>query len=179
LLAEFPEPEPLLEAAQKARDAGYRKMDAYTPMPVEGLSEILNFRDYNVIWTMIAGGLTGGIFAFSFLTWAVVYDYAMNVGGKPPLPWPMFIPITFELTVLGAALSGIFGMFIMNGLPRPHHPLFAVPAFDRASSSGFFLCIESGDPKFDPEATRQFLEGLGASTVSAVDLEVGATADEK
>jgi hypothetical protein len=148
-------------------------MDAYTPMPVEGLSDALGFKDFYVPWTMLIFGFCGGTFAFSFLSWAMWPDYGHNIGGRPLWSWPMFIPITFEATVLSAALSGIFGMFMMNGLPRPHHPLFSVPAFDRASSSGFFLCIEADDPRYDPVETRRFLEGLGAKTVSDVNLETG------
>lgn len=173
ILAEFDEPEPLMEAVKKARAAGYRKMDAFTPMPVEGLSDALGFKDFYVPWTMLIVGACGGTFAFSFLSWAMKFDYGHNIGGRPLWSWPMFIPITFEATVLSAALSGIFGMFIMNGLPRPHHPLFSVPAFDRASSSSFFLCIEADDPRFDAAEARSFLEGLGAKTVSDVNLETG------
>jgi hypothetical protein len=115
-------------------------------------------------------GLLGCIGGFLFMRWTTVTDYPMNIGGKPPESWPMWIPITFECTVLGAALSGVFGMFIVNKLPQPYHPVFDAPNFDEASSSRFFLCIEAHDPKFDPVETRRFLESTHAARVSEVEL---------
>ena len=171
MLAEFDDAPHLVAAARKARDAGYTKLDGYSPFPIEGLSEALGQRDFLIPKIMLAGGALGGFGGFAFLYWATVVDYPLNIGGRPLFAWPSFIPITFELTVLLSALSGIAGMFILNGLPQPYHPLFNVPAFDRASSDKFFLCIEVEDPQYDTEQTRAFLEGLDTVRVTEVMLK--------
>jgi len=171
LLAEFDDTEPLIAAAKAAHDAGYRKMDAYSPFPVEGLSEALGQRDMLVPILMMLAGLGGAVLGVAFLTFTTTIDYPMNVGGKPPVPWPQFIPITFEITVLLAALTGVAGMIAINGLPRPHHPLFARPEFSRATADRFFLCIEATDPRFDRETTRLFLERLHPAGVTEVEEE--------
>jgi hypothetical protein len=149
-------------------------MDAYTPLPVEGLPQKMGFRDMLVPWIMLASGILGGLGGFSLLYFCMVIDYPLNVGGRPVQPdhfgWIHFMPITFECTVLLSALMGIGGMLVLNGLPQPYHPVFDAPDFDKASSSRFFLCIEAEDPKFDLEGTRMFLEGLGPSRVSEVPL---------
>lgn len=171
LLAEFDDPMQLVHAARQTRDAGYRKIDAYTPLPVDGLSEALGQRDFWIPKIMLAGGALGGFGGFAFLSWTMVVDYPLNIGGRPLFAWPSLIPITFELTVLVAALSGIVGMFMLNGLPQPYHPLFDAPNFHRATSDKFFLCVEAGDAQYDLAKTTEFLEGLGAVRVTEVMLK--------
>lgn len=170
LIAEFEDAHEIVHAANEVYEEGYRKMDAYTPLPVEGLPESLGFKDMYVPSMMLVAGIGGGLLAFFGLYFLLRYDYPMNIGGRPGFPWPMYLPITFELTVLLSALTGIFGMFAINGLPQPYHPVFDAPNFDRATSDRFFLCIEAKDPQFDLEETRRFLEGLGATHVSEVEL---------
>lgn len=168
LLAEFDEPEAVLAAAHRARKEGYRRMEAYSPYPVEGLAEAVGFPRDRVAGVVLTGGILGGLTGFFLQYYANVYSYPINVGGRPYNSWPSFIPITFELTVLGAALFAVFGMLAMNGLPRPHHPLFGTPEFDLASRDRFFLCIESADPRYEPEGTRRFLESLRPVSVREV-----------
>lgn len=165
-LAEFHDAHVLVEAARKVRDAGFTKIDAYSPLPVEGLSDALGQRDFHVPRIMLAGGILGALGGFGLLAWTTVVDYPMNIGGRPLFAWPTWIPITFECTVLLAALSGVAGMFILNGLPAPYHPLFDAPNFIRASSDRFFLCVEAEDPKY--AEAEAFLNGLGADQVSEV-----------
>jgi hypothetical protein len=160
LLAEYKSPETLIEAAERAYARGYRKMDAFSPFPVEGLAEAIGFHRNAMPLIVLIGGLFGGIGAFALMWYSAVINYPLNVGGKPLLSWPAFVPIVFELTILSASLATIFGMLGLNGLPMPHHPLFYVPDFTRASRSRFFLCIQSDDPLFDPDETRAFLETL-------------------
>jgi hypothetical protein len=161
LLAEFETPKELIRAAGQAREQGYRRMDAYTPYPVEGLAEELGFRRPYVPLITLCGGLVGCFGGFFMQYWISAMAYPENIGGRPFNSWPSFIPVTFELTVLGAALSAVLGMLGMNGLPMPYHPLFHVPRFALATRDRFFLCIEATDPKFDRQATRRFLESLG------------------
>lgn len=170
LIAEYTEASEILGAARRAYREGYRQMDAYTPFPVEGLPESLGFRDHLVPWIMFIGGALGCALGFGFLYWTTVIDYPLNVGGRPLYSWPMWIPITFECTVLLSAFAGVVGMLILNGLPQPYHPVFDAPNFEEATSSRFFLCIEARDPRFDPEETRRFLEATGAARVSEVEL---------
>jgi hypothetical protein len=168
LLAEFTTPEALLAATRQAYDAGYRRMDAYSPFPVEGLAEALGSRHTWVPAIVLAGGVAGGVGGFAMQYYAAVIDYPLNVGGRPFNSWPMFIPITFELTILAGALAALIGMLALNGLPRPYHPVFNVDSFGRASQDRFFLCIEAADPRFDRDQTAHFLDGLGAREVSDV-----------
>lgn len=170
LIAEFEDAHEIVHAANEVYEEGYRKMDAYTPLPVEGLPESLGFKDMYVPYMMLVAGIGGGLLGFFGITFLLMVEYPLNIGGRPHFSWPMFLPITFELTVLLAALTGIFGMFAINGLPQPYHPVFDAPNFDRASSDLFFLCIEAKDPQFDLVETRRFLEGLGATRVSEVEL---------
>ena len=170
VLAEFPTPHELIHAVEKTREAGYRRIEAYTPFPVEGLSEALALKRNKVPLITLIGGLTGGLGGFFFQYWVSVIAYPLNIGGRPLNSWPAFIPVTFELTVLGAALSAVFGMLALNGLPRPHHPLFNVQRFVRhATSDRFFLCIEARDPKFNLSESARFLKGLHAAHVSEVE----------
>jgi hypothetical protein len=168
LMAEFDNPTALVEAANKARLAGYRRMDAYTPIPIEELSEALGLRRTRLPLLVLLGGIAGGLGGYGLEWWASTIAYPMNVGGRPLHSWPQFIPVTFETTVLGAALTCFVGMWALNKLPQPYHPVFNVPAFARASSDRFFLCIESGDSRFDREATWRFLESLHPVGVSEV-----------
>jgi ActD protein len=170
LLAEFEGPAELLQATRRAYQEGYRRMDAYSPYPIEDLAEALGFRKTRMPLVMFLGGLIGCVGGFYMQYWCAAVSYPLNVGGRPLNSWPAFVPITFELTVLVAALSGIFGLLGLCGLPRPHHPLFAVERFALATRDRFFLCIESRDPKFDREATRQFLAGLQPREVTEVPL---------
>ena len=167
-MGEFETPEDLLSACERAYAQGYRRMDAYAPMPVEGLAEAIGFRRNNVALCVLIGGICGVIGGFGLLEWITVVAYPHNVGGRPTNSWPAFIPITFECMILLSALTALVSMLAMNGLPRPYHPVFNVPAFDRASLDRFFLCIESSDPKFRTEETLQFLRDSGASEVSVV-----------
>jgi hypothetical protein len=169
IIAEFETAEQLLEAAHRARQAGYTQMDAYSPFPVHGLVEAIGFEDHKVPWTVFWAGVVGAIAGFSMQYYISVVDYPLNVGGRPLLSWPAFIPVTFETTVLFAAFGAFIGMLAFNGLPRPHHPIFNAPRFERASQDRFFLCIEATDPLFDRAKTRHFLESLGARMVSEVE----------
>jgi hypothetical protein len=160
LLAEFLTAQEVLDATRRARLEGYRHMDAYTPYPVEGLPAELGLRRTRIPLVVLIGGLVGAAGGYFMEYWAAAVDYPVNIGGKPLNSWPAFIPITFEMMVLVAALAAILGMFFLNGLPHPYHPLFHIARFDRATQDRFFLCIEATDPKFDRQATRQFLESL-------------------
>ena len=169
LLAEFDGPDALLAAARRAYAEGYRRMDAYSPLPVEGLAESMGFTHNRIPLVVLVGGLLGGLGGYLMQWYSATIDYPIDVGGRPFHSWPSFIPITFELTVLMAALGAVFGMLALNGLPMPYHPVFNVPAFARASSNGFFLSIQAVDPRFDPEATTRFLEELHPRSISVVD----------
>ncbi|HEX5503618.1 MAG TPA: DUF3341 domain-containing protein [Thermomicrobiales bacterium] len=168
LMAEFDDPDDLLAAARRAREAGYRRMDAYSPFPVEGLAEALDFRNTRVPEIVLAGGLVGGVGGFFMQWFATRVFYPLNVGGRPLNSWPAYIPITFELTVLLAAFAALFGMLLLNGLPQPDHPVFNAPAFQLASRDRFFLCIEANDPRFDRAATTRFLLDLRPLRVEEV-----------
>jgi Alternative complex III, ActD subunit len=158
LLAEFDDPDRLVAAAHAAHEDGYRNMDAYTPFPVEHLAEAIGFRKTRLPLMILVGGVAGCLGGFFLQYWVSVSAYPENIGGRPLNSWPSFIPVTFELTVLVAALTAVFGMLGMNGLPMPYHPLFNVPRFAQASRDRFFLCIEARDPRFDRPTTRGFLE---------------------
>src|SRR3954453_6133058 len=160
LLAEYKSPEALIEAAEKVYARGYRRMDAFAPFPVEGLAEAIGFRSNRMPFIVLIGGILGGVGAYFMMWFSAVLNYPLNVGGKPLHSWPAFVPITFEVTILAASFAAVFGMLGPNGLPMPHHPLFYVPDFTRASRSRFFLCIQADDPLFDLDDTRAFLEGL-------------------
>ena len=169
LVAAFPTPEALLEATRRAHSAGYRRLEAYTPFPVEGLAEALDFHQTHIPLVVLLGGIAGGVGGYLLQYWINVIDYPLNVGGRPLHSWPAFIPVTFEMTILIAALAAVLGMLALNGLPMPYHPLFNVPSFAAVTRDGFFLCIEARDPIFDPLETRRFLESVGAGEVTAVE----------
>jgi hypothetical protein len=169
LLAEFDTPTQLVTAVRKARADGYRVMDAYSPFPIEELAEALHVHDRRLPLIVLLGGLCGGLAGYGLEYWTSVIDYPLNVGGRPFHSWPAFIPVTFECTVLIAALSAVLGMLALNGLPMPYHPVFNVPRFALASRDQFFLCIEAIDPRFDREITWRFLERLDPQSVSEVE----------
>ena len=168
LIAEYTTPEALVDAAQKAYAEGYRRMDAYSPMPVDGLAEAIGFTHNRLPLLVLIGGLSGAATAAALMYFSSVVDYPLNVGGRPLASWPAWVPITFELTILFASLTAVFGMLGLNGLPMPYHPVFNAPGFAMASRNRFFLCIEARDPKFDLAATRGFLDGLGPKSVEVV-----------
>ena len=168
LMAEFDQPEALLEAARRTFAEGYRRMDAYSPFPVDGLAEAIGFRKTRLPLLVLIGGIIGCVGGFYLQYWAAVIDYPLNIGGRPLNSWPMFIPVTFELTILVAGLFAVLGLLALNGLPMPYHPVFNVERFQLATRNRFFLCIESADPKFDQEATRRFLESCGPRGVYEV-----------
>src|SRR5436190_6493814 len=155
LMAEFDNPTDLVRAAEQARLAGYREMDAYSPIPIEELNEALGLRRTRLPRLVFLGGLLGGLGGYSLEYWTQAIAYPLNIGGRPLHSWPQFIPVTFETTVLGAALTAFVGMWALNKLPMPYHPVFNVKAFERASTDRFFLTIEANDPRFDREKTWQ------------------------
>ena len=171
VMGEFSTPEDLLAATKKTREAGYTHIEAYTPFPIEGLSEAAGFRGFRsnlVAFITLIGGLGGGLTGFGLQYWVAAITYPLNIGGRPLNSWPAFIPVTFELTVLGASISAVVGMLALNKLPQPYHPVFNVERFAMASKDRFFLIVFSTDPKYDPSGTRQFLEGLEPRSISEV-----------
>lgn len=169
LVAEFDSPEQLVDAAGRAHREGYRKMDAYSPTPVEGLSEALGIHGNPMQAIVFVGGLLGALGGYGLQYWVSVMAYPLNIGGKPLHSWVAFIPITFEMMVLSASIFAVVGMLALNGLPQPYHPIFNAPRFALASTDRFFLCIEAADPHFDREATRSFLEALSPTGVAEVE----------
>ena len=168
LLAEFRTSEALLEAAKRARESGFRYVEAYSPYAVEGIAEAVGFRRDRVPLITLVGGIVGAIGGY-FLQWySAVIDYPINVGGRPLHSWPSFIVPTFELTILGAAIAAMIGMLAANGLPRLTHPIFNAPHFEQATRNRFFLCVTARDPHFDIERSRRFLEGLQPMSVVEV-----------
>jgi Alternative complex III, ActD subunit len=166
---QFASPEELLEAARRAFAAGFRKMDAYSPFPVDGLAEAIGFHRSRVPLIVLIGGIIGCLGGFFLQYWVSVIDYPINVGGRPLNSWPSFIPVTFEMTILAAALSAVFGVLALNGLPMPYHPVFNVERFELASRNRFFLCIEAADAKFDLDSARKFFEEVGSQGIYEVD----------
>jgi hypothetical protein len=169
VMAEFDTPDALLAATRRVYAEGYRRIDAYTPFPIEEVSEAVGAHRNRVPLLVLLGGLFGAGGGYGLLYWTSVIDYEINVGGRPYHSWPAFIPITFETTVLCAALAAVFGMLALNGLPMPHHPVFNTPNFELASRDRFFLCIEARDPRFEHGGVRELLQGLNAREV--VDVE--------
>lgn len=169
IMAEFAEPEQLLHAARAAYRAGYRKMDAYSPYAVEGVAEAIGFTKTRVPLIVLLGGICGALTAYGMQWYSAVVDYPLNVGGRPLHSWPAFIPITFELTVLFAAVGGFLGMLALNGLPKPYHPVFNAPDFKLASQTRFFLCIEADDHVFNAREVREFFLSLSPVKVTEVE----------
>ena len=168
-MAEFDDPSALVAAARRAYEAGYRKMDTFSPFPVEEAWEAIGHHDRRLSKIVLAGGLTGLLTGIGLQEWVHELAYPINIAGKPLNSWPQFVPVCFELTILFAALSAVLGMIILNGLPAPYHPAFNVPRFERASRDKFFLLVESDDPKFDRQATLEFLKGLNPSEINEVE----------
>lgn len=169
LCAEFADPQHLMDAAEKTYKAGYRNIDAYSPFPIEGLSDAIGFHKTRLPQIVLAGGIIGCFSGFMLQYWTSVIDYPLNIGGKPLFSWPSFIPITFECTVLFAAFAAVFGMLGLNGLPEPYHPVFNVQRFALATRDRFFLVIESRDPQFEREKTWRFLDTLQPRGVSEIE----------
>ncbi len=171
LMVEFATTEDLLAGCRRTRDAGYRKIDAFTPSPIHGLTEAIGYRGRGwIARTVFLGGLLGATGGFALQWWVSTRAYPLNVGGRPTFSWPAFVPVTFELTILLAVIAAVLGMLGWNKLPQPYHPVFNVPRFKLATSDRFFLCVESIDPLFDADATRAFLEGLD-NAVGVYDVE--------
>ena len=168
LMAEFENPTDLVEAARAAREKGYRKLDAYTPFPVEELTEVLHLHHNKLPLIVLIGGILGGITGYMLQYYVTVIDFPINIGGRPLHSWPSYIIITFELTILFGALSAVLGLLALCGLPMPYHPAFNVPRFALASRNRFFLCIEARDPLFDLDQTSKFLQSLEPREVSEV-----------
>jgi hypothetical protein len=169
LLAQFEDPKALVAAAKRAYAAGYRKLDTFSPYPIEEAWEAIGHHDRRLSPIVLVGGITGLLSGLALEEWVSYVGYPLNIAGKPLNSWPQFIPVMFELTILFAALSAVIGMIVLNGLPQPYHPAFNVEAFSRASRDKFFLIVESDDPKFDRQGTAEFLRGLNATEVNEVE----------
>jgi hypothetical protein len=167
MMAEFDSATALFEAARSTRQAGYNKIDAYSPFPIEGLAEEIG-APHDVPLVVLIGGIIGGLTGYLMQYWMSAVDYPLNIGGKPAHSWPAFIVITFEMTILFAGISAVFGMLALNGLPMPYHPVFNVPRFALASKDRFFLIVFSSDPKYNSAITRDFLQSLQPRSISEV-----------
>ena len=168
LMAEFESAQELVDAAHKTHEAGYKKIDAYSPFPVEGLADAIGFHQNGVAFVTLIGGILGGLSGFLLQEWVATITYPINVGGRPLNSWPSFIIVTFEMTILFGGLAAVFGMLALNGLPMPYHPTFNVPEFAKASEDKFFLIVFSSDPRYDAARTREFLQGLDPRMISEV-----------
>ena len=168
IMAEFDTAQRLVDATRATHEAGYQKIDAYSPFPIEGLADEMGTSHHDVQLVVLIGGIIGGLTGYLMQYWMSVVDYPLNIGGKPYHSWPSFIVITFEMTILFAGISAVFGMLALNGLPMPYHPVFNVPRFSSASKDRFFLIVFSSDKKYEPASTRKFLEGLAPRSVSEV-----------
>jgi hypothetical protein len=168
VMAEFETPRAVLYAARQASAAGYRSIEAYTPLPVRGLPRALGQVPTKLPWLTFLGGVLGGASGYALQYWSSVIEYPLNIGGRPLHSWPGYLPVTFELTVLGAALFSVLGMLALNGLPMPYHPVFNVEGFRRASRDRFFLCIMSNDRQFDRDEVARFLKRLQPTSVVEV-----------
>lgn len=169
MVAEFETPDDLLHAAEAAREAGYKKIEAYSPFPIHGMSEAIDFKDQRVPWIVFMGGFTGMVCGFALQYYTAVWDYPLNIGGRPLMSFPQMVPVTFECTILFASLGAFLGMLGMNLLPQPYHPIFNTPNFDRASQDRFFLAIESNDVQFDAKEIEKFFKKLKPANVSLVE----------
>lgn len=170
LIAEFKTPEDLVKATHKLKEAGYSQMDAFTPFPIEEVIEEVAPGDTGVPRLVLIAGVTGALSGFIVQYIGNIIDYPMNIGGRPLdiTNWPSMIPITFELGILFAAFTAAISMVVLNGLPKPYHPVFNTPRFERASQDGFFICVEATDPLFDRGQTALFLRSLGPLQVNEV-----------
>ena len=169
LMAEFEDPSALVAAAKKTYESGYRRIDTFSPYPIEAAWEAIGQHDRRLSFIVLAGGLTGLLTGFGLQEWVHQIAYPINIAGKPLNSWPQFVPVMFELTILFAAIAAVLGMIVLNDLPKPYHPVFNVPRFERASQDRFFLLVESTDPKFDRAKTLDFLKGLNPSEINEVE----------
>jgi hypothetical protein len=169
VMAEFEDAKSLVQAARRVYAAGYRRIDTFSPYPIEEAWEAIGHHDKRLSFIVLAGGIVGLLSGLGLQEWVSFLAYPVNIAGKPLNSWPQFIPVTFELTILFAALAAVLGMIVLNDLPQPYHPVFNVPGFDRASRDRFFLIVESDDPKFDRTGTAEFLKGLNATEVNEVE----------
>ena len=170
LMAEFDDPTTLVAAAKRTQEAGYKVYDAFSPYPIHELFDAMHCEDRRVPLLVLGGGIVGGLAGFGLQSWVSAVAYPLNIAGKPYISWPMFIPVTFELTILFASITAVLSWIMLSGLPLPYHPVFNVARFaSHASQTGFFLAIESTDPKFNHGATRAFLQGLGAKEINDVE----------
>ena len=168
IMAEFDSPTDLVDAARRTTNAGYKKIDAYSPFPIEELAEAIGFHRNGVPLVVLIGGLLGCFGGYLMQYWIAVVDYPVNIGGRPYHSWPSFIVVTFEMTILFGGISAVLGMLALNGLPMPYHPVFNVPRFAMATKDRFFLIVFSTDAKYDRTGTRQFLESLGPRSIAEV-----------
>ena len=169
LMAEFASADALVQGARKMYAEGYRRLDTYSPFPIEPAWEAIGAHDTRLQKLVLGGGIAGAIGGFGLCYWTQVIAYPLNIGGRPFNSWPSFIPVTFEVTILVAALTTVFGMLALNGLPMPYHPVFNVKRFSLASSEAFFLSVEADDPKFDRKATLDFMKTIGAREINEVE----------
>jgi hypothetical protein len=169
VLAEFATPAELYHACERVRDAGFTRWDAHTPFPVHGLERAMGLPRSPLPWIVLGTGLTGAALGFLLQWWVHSGAYPLVLSGKPCNAWPAYVPITFELGVLFAALGAVFGMLGLNRLPMHYHPLFRSRVFERVTDDTFFISIESWDPRFDASATRTLLESLGARSVEVLE----------
>ena len=168
MMAEFDSATALVTAARQTHQAGYKKIDAYSPFPVEELAEAIDFHSNRVALVTLIGAVIGGLSGYLLQYWIATISYPINVGGRPYHSWPSFIIVTFEMTILFGGISAVFGMLALNGLPMPYHPVFNVPRFAMATKDRFFLIVFSTDPKYSPTGTRQFLEKLSPRSIAEV-----------
>ncbi len=159
-MAEFDTPTELVEAANKVRLAGYTKTDAFSPFPLHEIDEALGIRRSILPLLVFAGGITGLLSGVALQVFVHYIDYPLNIGGRPYISIPSFVPPAYELTILLAGFTAVFGMLFLNGLPRPYHPVFNVPRFALATREKFFLLIEAADPKYSYDEVRSFMESL-------------------
>ena len=168
--AEYNAPGDLIRAVEKSREAGFTHMDCFSPFPIHGLTDTMDFHDSKVPWTIFIAGCLGGIVGLGLQYYVSVIDNRWNVGGRPVFSWPSFIPVTYESTILAAGLAAVFGMLAFNGFPKPYHPVFSTPNFDRASQDKFFLCLENHQG-FDADKAEALLKTTNAKNVARVDAE--------
>lgn len=168
ILAEFRNPKELVDAAETVKESGYSDFDTYAPFPIHGMEKAMGLKESPLGWIVFAGGLAGCVGALALMIWVMGYEYPMNISGKPYINLPVYVPITFELTVLLSAFAATFGMFALNKLPKLHNPLFNVERFEKASDNGFFICIEASDSLFSEESVQKLFTDSGATHIETV-----------
>ena len=168
ILAEFRNPRELVDAADTVRKSGYKEFDTYAPFPIHGMEKAMGLKDSSLGWIVLAGAITGMVGILALMVWVMAYDYPLNISGKPLINIPIYVPITFEITVLLAAFAAVFGMLALNNLPRFNNPLFSVDRFDKASDDGFFVCIEASDNLFAKEKVSRLFQDSGATHIETV-----------